>query len=146
MTEDEESTKALTQIAPTLDARHLRYAYWLAIPQGLREPDTRRALGAILGVRADTLSKWAALPEVSEAVVLLRKALLRSVDVPEVLSAMARAAVEDKDVAAAKLVLDAAGVLGGSAEAKRDQENYSDLTIRIGDEEITVQLRQATKG
>ena len=117
MTEAEE-TQALTEqltdpLAPGLTWQQLRVASWLAVPEPLREPKSLTALAADMDADRHAVARWSRSSEVLEAVAKLRDAWLKGGTVSDVLGHMAsQAGMRDAAaVSAAKLVLEAAGLL-----------------------------------
>ena len=100
----------LAQIGYSLGTKRLQVAIWLSLPTELRSPDTQTKLAEALGVHPVTVSNWTRHPEVVEACARLRSTWLQGGTASEVLGAMAAKATAG-DVQAAKLVLEAAGLL-----------------------------------
>ena len=82
-------------------------------------------------------------PEVwSSAQIAARLAFLRSTQVPQVLDALVRKATRpgDADVAAARLVLEYAGVIGPHARRSAAVDARASFLVSIDGEELELQL------
>lgn len=146
LTKAEETAMQLEHQSAEWNVAQLRLATWLCVPAEARIPSTVTELAKRLGYSTETLAAWRRNPAFADMVSAWKRSLVRAGGVQDVLDAAQRKATRlgEEDVAAMRLVLDYAGELS-TAEARSAALSATELTLSIDGEEITVQLRQATK-
>jgi hypothetical protein len=109
-TESREEAPSLVLTGPWTPEQRA-YALWLAVPKIHRQPRHAYQVAQQLGVSKGPLSYWEHQPGFGELVMETTLQILKVSDVADVLRRMVEKALEDGDVAAARLVLQAVGLL-----------------------------------